>query len=185
MARYCINYELGIVLCTKLLNARRLSQTALVIIIIFGAFICYQFAAGEHRFAALLQPDHCGSYLRPFCHLVYYHWGLTILPHPLRLSFHYAFDRLIGFAFLLAQNLVIPGDAFLAVIHGWRPSRLICLVNHDLSNGPRGALTQDHRCCFLGKLGFLFPAEKEFRLPVFVRELEVFEGWAVLILMGS
>jgi len=168
---------------TKLLNTRRLSQTALVIIIIFGALICYQFATGEHRFAALLQPDHCGTNLRPFFLRIDSHWGVIGLVHHLRGSFHYAFHRLIALAFLLALKLVVPGDAFLAVIHGWRPSRLICLMNHDLPYGPRGALTQDHRCCFFGQLGFLFPPEKELRFPILVRELEVFEGWAVLILM--
>ena len=83
MARYGINYELGLVLCTKLLNARRLSQTALIIIIIFGALICYQLATGEHRFATLLQPDHGGISLRPYGLLVYCNWVCGIL-HRLR-----------------------------------------------------------------------------------------------------
>lgn len=56
-------------------------------------------------------------------------------------------------------------------------------MNHDLSDGLR-TLTQDYGC-FLVELGCLFSTEKEFRPRILMRELEVFEGWAVLILMLS
>lgn len=144
MARYGINYELGLVLCTKLLNARWLSQTSLIIIIIFGALICYQLATGEHSFAALLQPNHGSISLRPNGLLIYGNWVCGIL-HNLRWSFNYAFNSLIAFAILLALKLITPGDAFLTVVHRWLPSGLSSLMNHDLSDGLR-TLTQDYRC---------------------------------------
>jgi hypothetical protein len=129
-----------------------------------------------------LQPDHGGISLRPYDVFIDFNWVCGIL-HWLRLSFHYAFNGLIGFAILFALKLVTPGDAFLTIVHRWRPSGLSIVMNHDLSDGLR-TLTQDYSR-LLVKLGCLFSAEKEFRPRILLRELKVFEGWAVLILMLS